>query len=907
MIQEQISTSSPRCLDGNAGFGVVAQTSGMAPNISLDVGMLSGYTHCFSPGDPHNPVAFLHVIRRAGGVDRHIVSRIADCGSDYSGRSNRIAHHLIIENSDLQQLTCGPAAILTQAELFKTQWNSQSQELPRGKTIPNPAISVQKCLTWERLLGDAGWGGVVAERIERGNPVSVIFEAGKGKDILPLLCEVFMLLPPAIRWRTTFSTFFMKSQEPPKANKIQLKCIVADSDEMMFKKLTADTFVVDLREKPKESPVGKYVEIARNGFIQTQTKVQIPINVGVAEGSKKDALLEVAVPNDDKIYEMNQPINVPSQQPVQLRPLPINYPANKKPTAGNSFWIRAVIILVLLSLTVVIGTSAVLYNNAQIAKSEKEQRAKEAAVAEAAKQKEKEEKAKEEAAKQKKKEEEEAAKQKAEQERKEKEKEEAAKQQAEEKRKEKEREEAAKQKKKEEEEAAKRKEKEARERNEKLKGQFAKLPDVWEGICLPLPGGWSWDLLKLKGSEFLFEHKDKVKITYIPFVKLDLGDEKLPAINIVTDEKNKNIIKFQEKTEPDMSGNPQIRDIATIKLDKGLEFTWHDKTGLVDDMGTDHPKIRRLNRIMLAKLKVEIEGISEPKEIALFDPVKVDKIDTKKFKLWGDRKKEYFTHVNDKAPFYIDVKTFSKIGKGDEQVPSVDPKKIVSLYGNCAGFIPEISYKGKSGTCWINVVNAQTVVNAQALELELKFLSSNQKEPQDECNKLIAASNRNKANIQKAEKEKKGITDAHNQQMRMQHNDYLFRKAQIYDAYQQGKMPNNIFKEVMEAQDKTFNGTREAQGKIFREKMETQDKIIKENTDEIAKRQQKIANLKKKIDENKGWNQIKLEKFSLYLLKTETGKDGVNKPENQLLLLEVDPQSDKKQNTEQPKTNPLLN
>ncbi|MDR3199744.1 MAG: hypothetical protein LBU34_17905 [Planctomycetaceae bacterium] len=118
MIQEQISTSSPKCLDGNSGFGIVAQTSGMAPNVAREVSMLSGYTHQFAAGDSRNPVTFLHVVRRTGGTNRHIVSRVADCGNDYSGRTNRIAHHWIIEESDLSGLSCGPAAILLLQNFF---------------------------------------------------------------------------------------------------------------------------------------------------------------------------------------------------------------------------------------------------------------------------------------------------------------------------------------------------------------------------------------------------------------------------------------------------------------------------------------------------------------------------------------------------------------------------------------------------------------------------------------------------------------------------------------------------------------------------------------------------------------------------------------------------------------------
>jgi len=274
MIQEQISTSSPRCLDGNAGFGIVAQTSGMASNVARDVAALSGYSHLGPAGDPKNPVAFLHAIRRSGGMDRHIISRVADCGNDYSGRTNRIGHHLIVEQSDVPMLSAGPAAIASQHGLFHTAWNEKSRELPTGKSLPNPSVAAGVCRIWQQFQGDAGWGGIVAERIERGDPISIIFEPGT--DVLPLLAEAFALLPTPVRWKATFSTFFMKSQEPPTAAKIQIKCIAAGSDEMAFARLTPNTLVIDLRQRPGEPPSGKYVEAARTGILPRAAAPKAP-------------------------------------------------------------------------------------------------------------------------------------------------------------------------------------------------------------------------------------------------------------------------------------------------------------------------------------------------------------------------------------------------------------------------------------------------------------------------------------------------------------------------------------------------------------------------------------------------------------------------------------------------------
>ncbi|MDR1963794.1 MAG: hypothetical protein LBQ50_08445, partial [Planctomycetaceae bacterium] len=286
MIQQLISTSAPKCLNGNAGFGIVAQTHGMAPNVANTVNALSAYAHRFPAGNPQNPVVFLHTLRRTGGMLRHIVSRVADCGNDYTGRTNRLAHHWLVEENDVWTLPCGPAALAAQA-IFRTEWNEVSRELPQ-KDLENVPIVVRKCTKWEQLTGDAGWAGIVAERAEKGDPISIIFKTGMNPVVL--LAEVFALLPPEVRWQTSFSTFFIKSQEPAggsREDKIQIKCFLEGTEEANFARQSPNTLVIDLRQKlPTGQQLfaagacpapGKYVETARTGQVQTASPGLAPM------------------------------------------------------------------------------------------------------------------------------------------------------------------------------------------------------------------------------------------------------------------------------------------------------------------------------------------------------------------------------------------------------------------------------------------------------------------------------------------------------------------------------------------------------------------------------------------------------------------------------------------------------
>ncbi|MDR1484617.1 MAG: cell envelope integrity protein TolA [Planctomycetaceae bacterium] len=866
MIQEQISTSSPRCLDGNSGFGVVAQTSGMAPNVSREVSKLSGYTHFFSAGDVRNPVVFLHVIRRVGGMDHHIVSRVADCGNDYSGRTNRIAHHLIIEELDLQHLPCGPAAILSQADLFLTQWKDKPRELSLRQSLPNPTIFVQKCFAWEQFCGDAGWGGVVAERIEVGDPVSVIFESGK--NILPLIAEVFSLLPDKVRWRTTFSTFFMKSQEPPATNKIQVKCIAANSDEMMFARLSPNTLVVDLRKKIIEPPVGKYVEIARFGTPKPSVATPFVVPVQIAgkietanDGNLKETNPQITEINNKDCETYNvviQPITVPSQLPVIID--------TKNP--NDKFWLNAIPVTIFFVIFFICGLAFVFYELAGQSKTEtqkidsetlikinaaknEQERKKIAAEAEAnaraknaAEKVERERKEREEAKVK-------ADAEKAERERKEAEAKNTA-----------------------EKIETERKQKEAKEREiakeKELGVKLAMLPEGWEGLGLPFAGGVN--VAVLQDSKFLAEIRNRVKISYKPFVDLEPKTEKLFQ-NIKKTERFDNI-EFWYEDGKDVNGKSIKKTIAKIDLkDNGLNFKFDDQ---LQGHKTDADTIRQFNRILLAKLKIEIDGIPVKKDIALYTPARMNSIDTKRFTFWGQNAKEYVLPQKENSPLYFDIRKFCTIHNSKEQVQLVLPKKIVSLQSPF-GYVHEVSYKGEKGTCQIRTIDQKTVM------LELNFFSHSLEKllnKHEELTKQINDKIRLQSEAEKKKKDAEKIlantrTENENKEPARKHTH---TKPEIIRFTEQKNGELNLGNKELNVKIKEA----EKELKNYNLNIAGLDNEIKKLIDE----KQRVEN---NLNDQKAWNYIQLEEFSLYLLKPETKANEAGNKENQLLLLEVKP------------------
>ncbi|MDR2345757.1 MAG: hypothetical protein LBE18_06795 [Planctomycetaceae bacterium] len=862
MIQEQISTSSLRCLDGNSGFGVVAQTLGMASNVARDVSMLSGYTHYFSAGDLRNPVVFMHVIRRSGGMDRHIVSRVADCGNDYSGRTNRIAHHLIIEELDLPNLSCGPSAILSQSDLFRTQWNDKPQELPLGQVLPNPVISVRKCTAWEQLYGDAGWAGVTAERVEKGDPISVIFNPGV--NILPLIDEVLTLLPAKVRWKTTFSTFFMKSQEPPGTNKIQIKCIVASSGEMMFARLSPNTLFIDLRKKTNEKPNGKYVETARKGLQKQNitTSVSVPIqtinNVNVEIETLENNLTNESAAQTENIDKENidvviSPITVPNRRPA------IFVTKNtEQQNSGNYFWVNAIPIAIVLTLLLCGGFVFLLYNlivqNRIITKDDPSQiksiKQIKQTDSNGNNSVEKISKAEKIKHQQKIAAELKIAAQKIEQQRKE-----TAIKAAEQAEIEKKQKEII--------------EKKLAKEND-LKNKLLSLPDNWNGLGLPFSNGVN--VAVLENSQFLAEVKDRLKIQYTAFVDLELETEQTTRIVKKTDNISK--IEFWYEDGKNVHGNSIKKTIATIDLqNNGLNFKFDNQ---LQGHKTDSEIIRRLNRILLAKLKIEISGIPFVKEITLYSPAKINNIDTKKFTLWTQNGKEYLLSAKDKSPLYFDIRKFHTIHNSNEQVKLTNPKKIVPLQ-NSLGYITESIYKGEKGACKIKILDQKPLV------LELDFVSQSLGKilnDYDNINKKINEKIKLYNEIDKKKKEAERILIT----------------AKIENEKEPIIKTNPLKNELIRFTEQSvgelnLSSSKDLTSTIKNKEKEIQiyDKNINEIDKQIKNLQTEKQKIENKISEDKSWNYIRLEDFSLYLLKPGTPAKNINNKENQLLLLEVKP------------------
>lgn len=348
MSLELLYTSSPNGLKpGSRGFCTVLGTQGMPAPLATAVEGLSGYRPVFSPSDERahlNPIVYSHLKLQAAGRSWHVLSRISDYGLDYSGRPNKLAHHVIVDKSS-ERRTAGPAALLAQPGFMRNEWQGEPKVVAVKPITDDPKAREGVCSNWQEATGDAGWAGVIAESFLANPDRLVILYYQPGQTILPLFEEAISLLPPDKRWNVTFSTYFTGLIPGTTCN---WRGILSGTKEANESKRFIDALKIDLSEPPKvPDDAGPLVEAARTGVR--------PVEVG---GVDATTFPESVVDGEEVASEHTQRPPLPLQKKNRdaatppLRPSSSQKPALERKSAKNQLkviWI-ALPVLLLLSL-----------------------------------------------------------------------------------------------------------------------------------------------------------------------------------------------------------------------------------------------------------------------------------------------------------------------------------------------------------------------------------------------------------------------------------------------------------------------------------------------------------------------------------------------------------------------------
>ena len=352
MVEEIIYTSAEKGLkQGSRGFCTVVSTTGMALNLAERLESMSGYRQAFPLHDPKaslNPVCWSHMTTRLAGRSLHVISRVADAGQDYTGRSNKLAHHLVIDN--VASLISGPARMLAEPGVVTDRWDGTVRHIPPRDLRSASMPATIPLVAWKALTGDEGWAGSVAEQLlQSPAPVSIIFDPGT--DTLTLVREVLDLIPAAQRWNVTFSTYFTRLLAGAEC---QLRFVLNDTPEATSLRNDARARVVNLTSPLPAAIGGTLVAMARQGQL-TPLEIAPP---QAATAARPRASVETSTKDTpkDTAAEISIPKLKPGLSPAESTDRPHSPPEFGAAQVRGSK--KGVWIAVALALMFVIGTGS---------------------------------------------------------------------------------------------------------------------------------------------------------------------------------------------------------------------------------------------------------------------------------------------------------------------------------------------------------------------------------------------------------------------------------------------------------------------------------------------------------------------------------------------------------------------
>lgn len=202
-MRQLIYTSAPKLLDaGKTGFGTLARSKALSE-------LLVSYLERISSFDRQAGVAavYYYTTYRTGSASYHIFSRVGECGTDYTGRTNHLAHHFVIEQDSaeaatLQQKFSPAGLMLALLPKWRTTYTHDAGYVADEVAPLTPQV---KSHVWQQLTNrpdTARW--LACAPYNEGCCLSLDVTAQE-KQLLQLFDEALGALPHR-GWGVAFST-----------------------------------------------------------------------------------------------------------------------------------------------------------------------------------------------------------------------------------------------------------------------------------------------------------------------------------------------------------------------------------------------------------------------------------------------------------------------------------------------------------------------------------------------------------------------------------------------------------------------------------------------------------------------------------------------------------------------------
>lgn len=240
MIVEVVHTSAPNGLAGrHGGFTVVAATRGVSEALVDAIAAGSAYTFA-APGATPPTVWSLRRLRTGAGA-WNVLTRIVECGLDHTGRRNRIAHHVAVD--EVSRRHAGPEAWI-RSHPFRSAWTTAPRELdPPGI----PGGSEDGRFDGDATLGDRRWIEAISRRLDmlRNSCVTVVLPPGVAAASVAAAILAERGGGPA--WSTAFSTRWERNAA---GDGVDLRLLSEEDPTWPREAIRPGPLTIDLRDRP---------------------------------------------------------------------------------------------------------------------------------------------------------------------------------------------------------------------------------------------------------------------------------------------------------------------------------------------------------------------------------------------------------------------------------------------------------------------------------------------------------------------------------------------------------------------------------------------------------------------------------------------------------------------------------
>ena len=233
MALQLVYTSAPRLLQaGRTGFGTVAMHSGIPSWLQSEIEGFSQFSRL--PGLDTSRVILCHTILGQGDRKHHVFSRIQDCGADYTGRTNHIAHHFIFTASEIIQATklgLTPVDVLAHLNhgLWKTTWSGDASILDSEDelaiiSIPKNTLTLPALAYWGHLCPEHPEYAAILAPSKLSEACWLVYPTDWSEPIIYALGESLLLHTNP--WAVTFTN---NLQPTDNEQLFAWRCIPSDS------------------------------------------------------------------------------------------------------------------------------------------------------------------------------------------------------------------------------------------------------------------------------------------------------------------------------------------------------------------------------------------------------------------------------------------------------------------------------------------------------------------------------------------------------------------------------------------------------------------------------------------------------------------------------------------------------